>query len=206
MRKTIKVKEVITRLRASGNIVNYRKRSDGGYLITSINGAKYKGAKGNTAARSMIGVSLTKGQASQRTQAFSRSPLQFKKNIRNAIKRAKSEYKKSSYEFFSTAKPSVESIKANIKYMGTKGALNALENNIRRAQGYAYAGNVEALIQRIQNVDTKGDFADIVSMLYSKADVLPDADLVRIYQIFYAHEEGSISTATAVSQVNDILD
>ena len=53
--------------------LTYRERSDGGILITSINGKKFKGAKGNNQFRQMVGEKLTIFQTEQRAKANTRS-------------------------------------------------------------------------------------------------------------------------------------
>ena len=45
------IKQVITQLKSQGYKVEAYKRKDGGYLIKSINGQKFKGAAGNEMAR-----------------------------------------------------------------------------------------------------------------------------------------------------------
>ena len=63
------IKKIIDKLRSDGVRVQYRKRTDGGYYITSINGAKYKGKAGNRLARSLLGENLTSKQITQRSKS-----------------------------------------------------------------------------------------------------------------------------------------
>ena len=57
--------EIIKELQASGRIVKYRKRSDGGYIITEINGVKYKAAQGNKVARQIANAPLSEFRSRQ---------------------------------------------------------------------------------------------------------------------------------------------
>ena len=207
-RKTRKVKDLVSDLQGQGISVKYRKRSDGGYLITSINGTKYKGATGNLVAREITGSRLTGKQTRQRRGAYAQSPIQFKKPIREAIKKAKSEYKKSSSDFFKSAKPDLRGIKADIEFMGQDRALESIENNIRRAQGYAYPANVDSLIAKIERGDTKNEFVDIIATLRSKRDSLPDHILPDLYQIVYEWEDPKKDVASfdATQRLRALLD
>ena len=58
MQKWVKTIDIIKELQAKGYNVKYSPRKDTGYLIKSINGMKYTGAKGNTAARKILGEQL----------------------------------------------------------------------------------------------------------------------------------------------------
>ena len=59
------VKDIVEELRKMGIKVEARKRTDGGYVITKINGVSYSGAKGNQAAREMLGISLSEARIKQ---------------------------------------------------------------------------------------------------------------------------------------------
>ena len=59
------VRELVKALRKEGHKVTYRKRKDGGILIKSIDGQKFKGAKGNLLARQMLGINLSEKRALQ---------------------------------------------------------------------------------------------------------------------------------------------
>ena len=61
----VTIKMIINTLEEKGNKVTYYKRKDGGYLIKSINGEKFSGAKGNAKAREMVGAKISRKRASQ---------------------------------------------------------------------------------------------------------------------------------------------
>jgi hypothetical protein len=56
--KEIKTIDVVRILQSAGHSVQWRKRTDGGIIITSIDGVKYKAAEGNKIAREMTGLAL----------------------------------------------------------------------------------------------------------------------------------------------------
>lgn len=62
----MKLIKVVEKLRAEGHNVTTKKRTDGGIKITSIDGVKFSGIKGNTQARAMSGEKLSTQQLAQR--------------------------------------------------------------------------------------------------------------------------------------------
>lgn len=62
----MKLIKVVEKLRAEGHTVTTKKRTDGGIKITSIDGVKFSGIKGNTTARAMSGEKLSTQQLAQR--------------------------------------------------------------------------------------------------------------------------------------------
>lgn len=58
--------KVVEKLRAEGHTVTTKKRKDGGFKITSIDGVKFSGVKGNATARAMTGEKLSTQQLAQR--------------------------------------------------------------------------------------------------------------------------------------------
>lgn len=70
-----KILSGISELKAKGYKIKYKKRSDGGYLVTEINGVKYKGASGNAVVRSITGKHLTAKETAQRTSALRQAHL-----------------------------------------------------------------------------------------------------------------------------------
>lgn len=55
----MRVEDLVKELKIRGYKVEARKRSDGGFIITKINGVKYQGAKGNNVARQALGVKIS---------------------------------------------------------------------------------------------------------------------------------------------------
>ena len=62
----MKLIKVVEKLRAEGHTVTAKKRKDGGIKITSIDGVKFSGIKGNATARAMTGEKLSTQQLAQR--------------------------------------------------------------------------------------------------------------------------------------------
>ena len=58
MRSTLR--NLIQELIKEGHEIEYRERTDRGLVVTSIDGVKYKGKKGNQVVRSLTGASLSR--------------------------------------------------------------------------------------------------------------------------------------------------
>ena len=208
--KTVKVKSIINDLRSQGVSVSYRRRSDGGYLITAVGTTKFKGAKGNAYAREILGLSLTKQQLSQRATAFGNSPIQFDAEIRNQIRKTNKAYRESEEKTFNQgnkpAKTSIKSVKANIKRRGKQRALEELKNNELRALGYAYPIIVDTLVARIEDLNGGGEFNNAISLLKEKRHSFRDKYIFEIYQVLYAYaNKQSMSIETCVKAVEVLI-
>ena len=59
------LRQIATQLQKAGHQITYRTRSDGGILITSIDGQRFKGASGNILARKMTGQELSSSRGMQ---------------------------------------------------------------------------------------------------------------------------------------------
>lgn len=67
------IKKIAQRLRSDGVRVTLKKRTDGGYIISSINGKKFAGKSGNAVARGLLNQPLTHRQEVQRRESLTKS-------------------------------------------------------------------------------------------------------------------------------------
>ena len=74
-------RQLVQQLQSQGYQVKYHIRKDGGVLISSINGAKFKGAKGNIYARQLLGVEISQ----RRSQQLSKIRYPFYWNSRREV-------------------------------------------------------------------------------------------------------------------------
>jgi len=192
-KKRMTTKGLITALRSQGVNVDYRKRSDGGYIIKKIGKEKFTGASGNNYARQVLGITLSKKQLTQRKRAFNESPLQFTGDIRTQIRLTNNAYENSDEESFNNrekpAKTNIRTIRNDIRRMGRERALQRLTNNQRRAMGYAYPINVDALIERLKVANSSGKFTDAINRIYAKRNSFRDATLRKINDVLYSLED-----------------
>ena len=190
------VREIIKKLEAQGHIITWRERSDGGVLITSIDGKKYTGAKGNSIARTMIGVELSKKRESQLSGA-----TKTKKLLRTAPQRVKERWRKVRDLWRKTFKPrggkpnpagtlSWKRIKYALDMYGEEEAMRRLDEAERYAQGLAYTKNVEALAEYIAMYSEQLDDPEMKKEYKSIADTLMEnIYMIREEWIPKAYEE-----------------
>lgn len=145
--------DIIKQLQEEGFEIKYRKRTDGGYIITKINGVSYSGASGNKIAREIAGAPLSKAKISQRAFNVSKyikgkkkPKLQIPDDLVNELKRVQRLMRKTK------AKGHVTKRKLRAQYLegGRKQAKKYLSQMSRYAQGLAYIENIKTLCDRIK--------------------------------------------------------
>ena len=208
-RKTTSIKSLINQMKAQGVKVNYRHRSDGGYIITKINGQSFRGAQGNTMARAWGHTRLTGAQKQQRANAFERNPQQFTKDVRQLIK---STNEKMSYGhqndatiFNSRTRVSVVSLSRRMKSQGKQAVIEHLKNLSNHAMGYAYPDDVDVLRARIIPLNTEGDFDQVIYYLdYNRENIYDDL-VPQVYEVAYDVAEGRMAKSSGALEMQYIL-
>ena len=164
----MKVIEIIKELQKQGNAITYRKRNDGGYIITQINGSHYKGASGNNIARDMLGgkaqmsskmltqrksnveryikIPRTKTGKLKRSKIVENLTKEEKKKIRELQYLAKKSKMKSGINAGTISRLTARKYK---KKFGSSMLEIELNKRIRYYQGYAYTDNVQSIIDRL---------------------------------------------------------
>ena len=174
----MKIIDIVKQLRSKGFHVEYRTRSDYGVLITQIGHRRFKGAKGNIEARSMVGVSLSaekiqhleKLQRSKTTRA-EREKVVLSKELKEAINRvqrmkasAKAKAKRKGQKFESLGTLSRKEVAKQIASgkITEQEALENAKNIMMRYKGIAYDENIRMLVERLRtfarNVGVESDF------------------------------------------------
>ena len=151
------VQEMIRELERLGFEVRARKRSDGGYLITKINGQTYTGAKGNTYARNILGVDLPPARAQQlhynveRFIKLKKGQHKAKEKVNQALKDKLKAVQRVWRKTRINGQVTMPKLREYIKQQGEKGAKDYLEKMEHHGQGYAYEGEVEYLAKYIED-------------------------------------------------------
>ena len=150
------LESAILELRSRGYKIQYRRRSDGGVIVTKIGGQSFTGADGNRVVREMTGVVLSEAQERQRQVNVKEYIAGHKKpketitdQIRRETKRAQALWRKRGLEAKGKGKIRMSTIRKRLKYRGAEETLASLKNIQRYAMGYAYAENVTLLANRI---------------------------------------------------------
>ena len=215
----MKVKDLIRELTKQGYQVKFRQRSakEGqGIRITSINGSKFTGSKGNVYARSLLGVELSSVQK-RHLESIRTPKKQFgstKQNLLQVDEATKKKIRNIQAKFrrrgLKEGVPTLRNYRYVLKNYGKAEADRLLEGANRYSKGMAYLKNIEALIQRMDNDLTIVENADIrqarniINDYYMRgASNFSDSDLMNIYEPLYEWEQkpNDISKARAVLNV-----
>lgn len=206
------IKKVIQTLQQKGVKVTAVKRSDGGYLIKSLDGKSFKKSEGNKAARAMLGITLSPEKSQQLKEATKQrvaiskgkadkvAPLD--KTIKNQIARINRKLKKLSIkEGKKRGRIHVSTVRANIRKYGQDWVKKQLDSVERYHQGYAYAKNVKLLMGRLDLVGQK-----IIAL--TKTKMLPEYKemLIKVKEEIYStlNKMTSIGDKFQESWINDI--
>lgn len=202
-------RQLVGQLKNQGYEVTYRIRSDGGVLITSINGQRFKGATGNKFARSLLGVELSQ-RRSQQLNKITRArrhyrlfgkvetPYDLEKFRKSVMRR----WKKAGL----TGSISKYNLQRIIEERGFEGAEVYLREMERHTQGLAYYGQIEALLSRIDE-DKKFVMDDQVELDYlnktynlikDNKDLLTPEMVFNIFNVIYDWEYGRIQSTSAI--------
>lgn len=154
----LKLINVVKSLEKQGNIIKYRHRSDGGILITSINGMSFKGAKGNEYARELAGVQLSasfKKHLEAIKPALNVTPSQRKKEeidkeTKNLIRRVNRKLKKMGN---SAGHVTITQYRKNVARFGRGEANRLLRQAEKYSKGDAYVENIKWYLERLRNIN-----------------------------------------------------
>lgn len=203
----INVRKMVVELKAKGYEVTYRERSDGGILITSIDGVKYKGAQGNKMARLLTGNVLSRRRTAQLSKITRerkvkprRIPVETPADLERYRKRVMRKWRKATL----TGSISKRNLRKVIEERGFEGAKKYLEEMERHTEGKAYSGQIEALLSRIDQdiVVMMNDSPEEVEELKKIRDLISNNQdrikpewIFKIFDWLYDYERNTIAKA-----------
>ena len=185
------IRNIIGALQNKGYSITYRRRKDGGVLITKIDGQRFTGAKGNILARSILGESLsTKRQEQLSKITKERTELGdiYKEYRRVARKWRTSNLPKSA------GKMSLKKLRRAIQEKGREEALRFLGEKEKYASGIAYSKNVQALASYIDElasrIDNYGEadsmeLNELAELVRMNDGVIKDENILPAYEELY---------------------
>lgn len=212
--------EIIKDLRDMGYDVKSRKRPDGGYIITEINGEKYTGAQGNTRARTIVGASLSEAKAEQlsynvqkyikgQKKATDQLDDEMIKELRKTQRAWNKARKQSGSDFGRITK---RKLRYRLKTEGKAEALMYLKRMRKHAEGLAYPENVMHLLSRMRRANpkikanNKAAFADLLIKIEGMIDNFMEKWIAPIYEIIYDIEnQDEGAQKTSIEQINRII-
>lgn len=206
-------REVVEELRTYGHKIKYRVRKDGGILITSIDGVKYRGAAGNTMARAMIGdrASLSKKRMTQlKIIKPTKGPKPKKdvltEKVKEKIKQVQKAYRKNKVPI-EQGRVTRRLIRKIIGQEGYEAAMKKLEQAERYATGYAISGVIQALAQYIQqlaNLTGSQLLQQLADDVLANDGIIKDEWIKPAYDILYGINHGR-DIRDVVEEVRKVL-
>ena len=211
------VKDIVEELRKMGIKVEARKRTDGGYVITKINGVSYSGAKGNQAAREMLGITLSEARIKQVNYNVDKYIKKHKKvktldeDMKKKLRKVQSTWRKN--KVGGEAHVTARKVKWYVKEHGQVAAKEYLEKMERYGSGLAYEENIEYLAQYIEDIArglelTNQKYADkfyqLAEYIRSKISSFKEDWINRIYQVLYTIFELGFEDSTLEAALTTI--
>lgn len=200
------VRQMVSQLKAQGYEVTYRVRKDGGILITSIDGQRFKGASGNVRARILTGNVLSKRRTAQLTKITRerrvhprKIPIETPEDLERYRKRVMRKWRKATL----TGSISKKNLRNIIEERGLKGAETYLEEMERHAEGKSYLGQINALLARIDqdmavlsdSPDELNELQKIKDLIKEKQDDITPDMIFTIFDWLYDYEKDSQAKA-----------
>ena len=211
------IKELIEELSKQGYEVRSHRRSDGGYIISKINGMSFKGAKGNAFARKIVGAELSHARTYQlarirppkKVAPMKRKLTPIPQDLLKEVRKVQREWRKQHKDVGGTI--SVRGVRYQLEHYGKEYVKASLNKAFRYSQGYAYLENVEWLISRLQQDLPKVDDADkyhierLIEKIQSKSLTFREEWISKVYEQLYEFEKGQLSGTELVRRVNAIM-
>lgn len=198
------IKDLAEMLSSLGHDITLRKRSDGGYIISKIDGVSFKGASGNIRARQIAGVTLSQARSYQlarirppkKVAPMKRKLTPIPSDIKKELRKVQREWRKTHKDIGGTI--STRGVRYQLEHYGEDVVRASLSKSFRYAQGYAYLENVQSLILRFQQdmwklSDYEQDaFERIINVFQNKTIKFKEEWVNPIYNELYEFEKGQI--------------
>ena len=219
------VRELIKELERLGYDVIARKRTDGGYIITNINGQTFTGASGNKYARQVLGVSLSPARMEQ-TKFNVEKYIKLKEGQHKAkgkidedmlkqLRKVQRIWRKTNIK----GRITKSKLRGYIREEGTEGAKRYLERTARYGRGYAYAENVEYLAKYIEDVaksipnsNLQAESYEVARKVRAKSEVFREEWIGKVYSYWYEvldtiikHQYSEQINAQAISMTYSLI-
>ena len=209
--------------------VEYVKRKEGGIIIKSINGVKYKGKSGNVYFRKLTNTTLSTAQkeairaGSSKKKAIAEAKAQGLPKPRKARKKKSLKLgKQLSKRLRKTRKafkeldenqkrivgtPTRKKILQSLKREGRKATTQKLKEAERYAKGKIYSAQMEFIIKRIEETaDMRGeDVSELVDFLRSHKNSFYEERFIAFKEEMYKWEINTISYETLLETTKQIF-
>ena len=184
-RREIPLRQVVKILNSQGHNIEYRNRTDGSIIVTSIDGRKTKIVEGNRIIRTMAGLPLSEKRKSQTTRNVAEKiikPIKISSRTRDMLASAKKSLEKSNVKM----KLTTDRLREHIKLYGEEWAYDHTKKLKRYFQGYAYEENVDNLKNIFEDDFRKSKLRDkIIERIEKNKKKFKERDLQEILEIEY---------------------
>ena len=184
-RKEIPLRQVVKILNSQGHNIEYRNRTDGSIIVTSIDGRKTKIVEGNRTIRIMAGLPLSEKRKSQTSRNVTEKiikPIKISSRTRDMLSSAKKALEKSNVKM----KLTTDRLREHIKLYGEQWAYDHTKKLKRYFQGYAYEENVDNLKNIFEDDFRKSKLRDkIIERIEKNKKKFKERDLQEILEIEY---------------------
>ena len=183
--KQIPLRQVVKILNSQGHNIEYRNRTDGSIIVTSIDGRKTKIVEGNRTIRIMAGVPLSEKRKTQTTRNVAEKiikPIKISTRTRDMLAQAKKALEKSNVKM----KLTTDRLREHIKLYGEEWAYDHTKKLKRYFQGYAYEENVDNLKNIFEDDFRESKLRDkIIERIEKNKKKFKERDLQEILEIEY---------------------
>ena len=211
------IKDLAELLVEQGHDIKLRKRADGGYIISKIDGVSFKGASGNIKARMITGEKLSHARAFQLARIrppknvapLTRSKPKLPEDLTKKLRKVQREWRKTHKDIGGTI--SVRGLRYQYETYGKESAMASLDKSYRYSQGYAYFENIQWMIERLKQMASKMDADEqsilerIIGKIQAKSVSFKEEWIHEVYQEIYEVEKGMIDVDELERRINDIM-
>lgn len=188
------VKTMIKELEKMGFKVDARKRTDGGWIITKINGMSFSGASGNQYARQVLGVQLSQARIEQthfNVEKYIKGAKKAKNKIDEEMNKELKKVQRLWRKRKVNARITKQKLRWHLKEGGRREAMDYLKKMTRYGQGYAYEENVLYLAKYIEDValgcpaSYRNKVMEVAALVRSKIDTFKEEWIHKTYSYWY---------------------
>ena len=209
--------------------VEYVKRKEGGIIIKSINGVKYKGKSGNVYFRKLANATLSNAQkeairaGSSKKKAIAeakeqglpkprkarkKKPLKLGKQLSKRLRKTRKAFKElDENQKRIVGTPTRKKILQSLKREGRKATTQKLKEAERYAKGKIYSAQMEFIIKRIEETaDMRGeDVSELVDFLRAHKNSFYEERFIAFKEEMYKWEINTISYETLLETTKQIF-
>lgn len=178
------LKNIVKNLNKTGHNITYRVRTDGGIVVTSVDGIKTKIVEGNRIVRNLANTPISQKRFTQTQRNITEKIIKpaIDTRISNTLHYAQRLLKNSNVKMKLTTKR----LRENIDLVGEEEAYNHINRIKRYLQGYAYEENVDNLKNIIKHDFRKSELRNkIIDRIEKNKEKFKERDLQEILELQY---------------------